>query len=379
MPSLDRRSFLTGAAGAATAAGVAAVLPGTAAAQPVLGDTGSTGLQGIEAPGLVGVTAPAGSTDLGEVRFALPGGWGEWTPFGTENHGRDAGAGLASAPVPTPDGAVGFEVRAPQGTQPVYASTAGAQAPAPEGTEVQGMRQVPGVAQYAALPVVDCYGIPVVPRWAWGCDESISFGAIEYRPAQVLTVHHSVTPANWDPASTMRGFHRYHTLTNGWGDIGYQLVIDPSGQVYQGHRTHSGYPVFAGPMPHGVRPDSVIGAHVAGTNSGNIGICLMGNFDQGFPTPGAYGALVNVLAKLCNALSLDPFQGVNYWNPDGGWSRPAQAIQGHRDWMSTGCPGNSLHSTLPQVRQAVALAKNSGAMFPTSAGAPSVILPGSTG
>ena len=380
MTRMDRRTFLTGAAGtAAVAAGMATVLPGNAAAQPALGSGGSTGPQGISAPGLVGVRAPEPTTgSLGEVRFALPGGWSDWTPLTAEPHGRDAGTGLASAPVPTPDGAVGFEVRAPEGSQPVYAGTAVAPAPAGAG-QVTGTRQIDGATEYAALPTVDCYGIPVVPRWAWGADELISFGSIEYRPAQLLTVHHSVSPASWDPTTTMRGFHRYHALVNGWGDIGYQLVIDPSGQVYQGHRTHSGYPVFAGPMPPGVRPDSVVGAHVGGNNSGNVGVCLMGNFDEGFPSPGAYGALVNVLAKLCNALSLDPFQGVGYWNPDGGYGRGMQAINGHRDWMSTGCPGGSLYDTLPQIRQAVAYARSTGMMFPTSAGAPPVTLPGSTG
>lgn len=378
---LDRRRFLGTTGAAAAAVGLAAALPGTAAAQvPLLGDSGSTGLQPIEGPGLVGLRAPGGSTEaLGEARFALPTGWSEWVRLPAPDGGTDDGAGAASGPVATPDGAHGFEVRAPRGSSPVYAGAAAAGAPGPDGLEVEGTAQVPGVARYALLPTVDVYGIPVVHRAAWGADEGITWSRPEFREAQLITVHHSVTPAGWDPAATMRAFHRYHTLTNGWGDIGYQLVIDPSGQVYQGRTTDSAYPVFRGPTPPGVRPAVVTGAHVGGNNSGNVGVCLMGNFDLGMPTPGAYAALVNVLARLCRALNLDPFQGVGYWNPDAGAGRGMQAINGHRDWMSTGCPGGSLYASLPAVRQAVAVAMNTGTWFPTSAGLPIPGPPGSVG
>ena len=254
MPSLDRRTFLAGAAGAATAAGIGAVLPGNAVASPAL-DGGSTGLQTIGAPGLVGIEAPAGSSQaVGEVRFALPGGWSDWMRLPGADGGPDSGGRTASGPLPTPDGASGFEVRAPEGSRPVYAGTAAAENPSPY--EVEGRTQVPGVAQYALLPTVDVYGIPVVPRPAWGADESIMGWGPSFRRAQVITVHHSVTPASWDPAATMRGFQRYHSITNGWGDLGYNLVIDPSGQVYEGRFT-GGWPVFAGPTPAGIAPNVV--------------------------------------------------------------------------------------------------------------------------
>jgi len=373
--SLTRRGFLSAAAvtAGATLAGVRGT---TAGANPLgsLGDLATGSLERLDAGsgmltprgplGSVGVTFPSAEQVGGTIRFAFgDGSLGDWLPLTPLDGAPDGGARNAAELVSAPQGATAFEVRAAQGTQAVVLD---------DGRH--------GGQNYAGLRRVDFLGVPVVPRSAWGADDNASGGwAPQFFRPQCITIHHTAMACGPDRVGNLRSIFNYHANVLGWGDIGYQLVIDPSGQVYQGHRTHSGYPVFAGPMPPGVRPDSVIGAHVAGTNSGNIGICLMGNFDQGFPTPGAYGALVNVLAKLCNALSLDPFQGVNYWNPDGGWSRPAQAIQGHRDWMSTGCPGNSLHSTLPQVRQAVALAKNSGAMFPTSAGAPSVILPGSTG
>lgn len=370
MSPVSRRLFLTTAAGAAGAVGVGAALPATAGAQTPVAAGGSTGTRPLAGPGFMGVQAPAGSTaTAGRVRFATPQGWTDWIGFPHADGGRSAAPATASGLVATPAGATDYEVEAAPGATPVFAATALSQ-PAASDRDVRGTGELAGVNKYAQLPTVDCYGIPVVPRAAWGCDESISFGSIEYRPAQAITVHHSVSPAAWDPASTMRGFHRYHTLSNGWGDIGYHLVIDPSGQVYQGHRTHAGYPVFGGPMPPGVRPDVVMGAHVGGHNSGNVGVCLMGDFSSGRPSLAAYAALANVLAKLCAAIGLNPFQGIRYWNPDGNYGRDMQAINGHRDWMSTDCPGDMLWNSLPLVRQATAHVMSTGQAFPTSAWLP---------
>jgi len=32
----------------------------------------------------------------------------------------------------------------------------------------------------------------------------------------------------------MQAIYKYHALTNGWGDIGYNFVIDPFGNIYEG-------------------------------------------------------------------------------------------------------------------------------------------------
>lgn len=44
----------------------------------------------------------------------------------------------------------------------------------------------------------------------------------------------------------------------GWADVGYHGVIEYDGGFFQG------------------RPDNTLGAHVAGHNDGNLGICLVG-------------------------------------------------------------------------------------------------------
>lgn len=70
-----------------------------------------------------------------------------------------------------------------------------------------------------------------------------------------ITIHCSDTDnGKTVPASEIRQWH----LARGWKDIGYHMVILPSGEVQNG------------------RPLNEEGAHVEGHNEGNIGICLNG-------------------------------------------------------------------------------------------------------
>jgi hypothetical protein len=58
----------------------------------------------------------------------------------------------------------------------------------------------------------------------------------------------------------------------GFGDIGYQYLIDESGRVYEGR--YSGTDSYPGHDAEGVKV--VMAAHVGGFNSGNTGIALLG-------------------------------------------------------------------------------------------------------
>ena len=77
---------------------------------------------------------------------------------------------------------------------------------------------------------------------------------------QTLTVHHTVTAnTDPDPAATVRAIYFFHCITEDFGDIGYHLLIDQAGTVYEGR--YSGpdpVPVF-GPRSVGPRPSMVNG------------------------------------------------------------------------------------------------------------------------
>ena len=81
------------------------------------------------------------------------------------------------------------------------------------------------------------------------------------RTIKKIVIHCSATPEG--KHFTVEDIRRWHTKPvsaggRGWSDIGYHYVIYLDGSVHQG------------------RPESKIGAHVAGHNADSIGICYIG-------------------------------------------------------------------------------------------------------
>ncbi|RJQ68559.1 N-acetylmuramoyl-L-alanine amidase [Pseudonocardiaceae bacterium YIM PH 21723] len=193
-------------------------------------------------------------------------------------------------------------------------------------------------------------GFPYVTRAGWGCDPTLGPDwPAEYSPLQLLTVHHTAIRTTGDPAADVRAVHHYHAVTQDWGDIGYHLLIDRAGVVYEGR--------FSGPDPAPVfgpagRP--VVAGHAYGYNPGNIGVCLLGDFTDEAPTPPARRSLVRVLAALCALGRLDPQGTVHYRHPGTGAVKEVPAISRHRDLNETECPGNVFAQDFAGVRTDVA-------------------------
>ena len=113
-------------------------------------------------------------------------------------------------------------------------------------------------------------------RASWEADESLRFGpdGTELFPpaffdVQTFTVHHTVT-ANADPtpAATVRAIYVAHTVAQNFGDIGYHLLVDQQGGVYEGRWSGPDpVPVFS---PRGGRPLMCNGAHVGGFTTGAV-------------------------------------------------------------------------------------------------------------
>ena len=206
------------------------------------------------------------------------------------------------------------------------------------------------------------HGWRYLSRAGWGADESLRFaadGTEIFPPAffdvQTLTVHHTVTPnSDPDPAATVRAIYFLQAVTNTWGDLGYHLLIDEAGVVYEGRWSGPDpLPVF-GPRQLGPNPSMVNAAHVAGFNAGNVGVGLLGNLTTTGPTPAARRSLVAVLATLARLTDLDPLGSTIYVNPISGATRTVPTVAGHRDWAATECPGDTFYPLLPGVREDVA-------------------------
>lgn len=181
-----------------------------------------------------------------------------------------------------------------------------------------------------------------ISRIEWGSpDGDKARGPLSYAPVTHLIVHHSADQFQGpDYAAWMRAIWRFHVLTNGWADFGYNWAIDPDGNLYEGR---------AG-------GDNVVGAHFSCQNTGTMGVVMLGTFTSGVPTPAAMAKLSELLAWKSSQAGLDPLGRSTHR----GMNSVLDHISGHRDGNRlpgsctvTECPGNALYPLLPDIRRAV--------------------------
>jgi len=130
-----------------------------------------------------------------------------------------------------------------------------------------------------------------------------------------LIVHHSAG----NQKATVESIHAYNRDSRGWAGIGYHYIIYPDGSIHRG------------------RPESMRGSHAGNANDWALGVCVVGDYTNTPPSDAALHALTRLLAWLA----------VRH---DWAWSS-ARTLSGHRDWMSTACPGAAFYPLLSQVRQ----------------------------
>ncbi len=201
----------------------------------------------------------------------------------------------------------------------------------------------------------------VITRAGWGADESLRFNADgsekwtpAFYPVQKLIVHHTAgSNADPNPAATIRSIYYYHAITQGWGDIGYNFLIDEAGRVYEGR---SSRPYAPGESPTGedLNGNGVTAAHAQGFNSGTVGIALLGTLSTVDATAAARSTMERMLAWKADRHGIDPFGSSLFINPVNGTQKVFPNISGHRDVNATECPGGYFYGTLPALRTAVA-------------------------
>ena len=236
----------------------------------------------------------------------------------------------------------------------------------PEGTEMGPIRldylnTLDGPRRSSVVPLAAgalAEAPDVVTRAEWGADESIrkktgSCKPTFFRPQQ-LFVHHTVG-SNYDPRpkATMRAIYRYHTVTRGWCDIGYNFVIGQDGRVYEGRfaRRFDPWEIHDGES----RDDRIVrGAHTLSHNEGSIGVSLMGNFSTMRLPKIMRRTLVGFLAWEADRHNLNPTGSHTYRNPVSGMTRWLPHIPGQRVAGQTECHGNYVYGALPNIREAVA-------------------------
>lgn len=134
-----------------------------------------------------------------------------------------------------------------------------------------------------------------------------------------ITIHHTATSNVYEDAkAVVRAIQRYHQEERGWCDIGYHFLIDKDGNIYEG------------------RPIWAVGAHVKGHNVGNIGISVIGNYEEVDINEKQLKALVDLISWLVYEYKIS-----------------LGNIKGHRDYANTLCPGKYLYARLTEIRRRV--------------------------
>ncbi len=165
-----------------------------------------------------------------------------------------------------------------------------------------------------------------------------------YQAVSHVIIHQAETPnalppyQNW--AGWVRSIWNYHANVLGWGDVGYNYLIDPNGVVYEGR---------AG-------GDDVIGIHDR-HNRGSLSIGFLGcygNCDDpclgvAEPDPVMLDKAEALMAWKLGQKGIDPLSSAPYARLSS-----VPVIAGGRDVVDTSSPGDNLYAALPTMRQNVA-------------------------
>ena len=194
---------------------------------------------------------------------------------------------------------------------------------------VKGKKHVPSISPCDETEMIE------QQQWRAGLPEPDYTRSIH--TVHNIIVHHSAgsnTATNY--TDVVRSIYIYHTEVRGWSDIGYNYLIASDGTMYKGRD------------PGIYEQDNVKGAHFCGSNTGTMGICVMGTFTDTEPATGAIESLEDILAWKINKDGLDALG--TYPHP---LNSELNVIAGHRDGCATECPGQVLYDMLPGIRQDV--------------------------
>ncbi len=185
----------------------------------------------------------------------------------------------------------------------------------------------------------------IIPRSSWDPNNDCPprSGPSYASEAKYAVVHHTAGSNSYtssQSANIVRSICLYHRNTLGWKHIGYNLVVDKYGYIFEGR--------------DGGVDKPVIGAHAAGFNTGSIGVSALGCFDtscSGDTT--VYRSMLDavdaVLAWKFHIHGIDP-HGTTTVTSGGSSKYPSGTqvtldnIIGHRDVGHTACPGDRYYN-----------------------------------
>lgn len=159
---------------------------------------------------------------------------------------------------------------------------------------------------------------PIIPRCMWGAAPYRGTPTNLTLPLSSLYIHHTHTPSKpcltfQQCSADMRSMQRFHQEDRGWDDIGYSFVAGSDGNIYEGRGWHWQ------------------GAHTLGHNSIGYGVSFIGDYAASLPSQHSMALVRDQLASCAVA---------------GGRLVPSFILQGHRQVVSTACPGDALYKEI---------------------------------
>ena len=164
--------------------------------------------------------------------------------------------------------------------------------------------------------------LDVIPRGRWASTGTRTGRVNPMNGVNRITLHHEGwNTVTFDDVSTtsdrLERIRRNHVNNLGWGDIGYHYIIDRAGRLWEG------------------RPLRYQGAHVGGHNENNLGIMILGNFDNQQPTQAQLRAMIDTVRVFRRRHNV-----------------PAHRVVTHQEITPTACPGRSLQPQIARLRSA---------------------------
>ena len=205
--------------------------------------------------------------------------------------------------------------------------------------------------------------INVISREDWGADESYRFDRKgkedwprSYHGTRKISVHHTavassngVTDLETNKAE-VRAIYYYHAVTQGWGDIGYNALVDASGNVYEGRYGTHDTATRSNPTADQIMTLDVEAGHTSGYNMGSFGVSAMGDF-TGFDIPAAQRqGLENVIAYVADSRGINTQGNTDFRRYNGSWHNDLNNVIAHRDATATACPGDRLYAQMTSIK-----------------------------
>ncbi|GAC1698870.1 MAG: hypothetical protein NVS9B6_09680 [Candidatus Limnocylindrales bacterium] len=202
----------------------------------------------------------------------------------------------------------------------------------------------------------------ILTRQDWSADETMMKWSPQYQKQHTKAIiHHTVTDdGGTNVAATIRTIYYFHAVTRGWGDIGYNYLVDKFGNIWTGRQGG----------------DHVIGGHAYGWNDGAFGVAAIGDYTTVAPTSALQYAIANVISLKFSQYGIVNAFGADYFvhkeqGSDGVWVDVAgypPNIQGHRNANyivgqnggQTECPGNQTYNMMDGLKRITQSALDAG-------------------